>query len=291
MYRIIDVNINRVCEGLRVIEDYLRFTLNNNNYLKIKKFRHFLREKVSILVEKKLITHRDSINDLGNKSDEIEINRKNETDIVKANLLRVMEGLRVLEEYSKLEENLRAFLNEIKMMRFFVYELEKEILLLDKIDFSIYLRIELISNDIDKAINKIKELYDKYKMTAIELDKHLLTEKDFYNFSLKIKEFFSDKFSLFIKNNITVAKEIDSSGLVIDKDFLPLEVIRRDYSKKIGYYCYSIEDEQDLEIDRYDFIIAEKLYPRNNYKSLDIILPKQDEQHDNNFIYKIYSNV
>lgn len=291
MYRIIDVNINRVCEGLRVIEDYLRFTLNNNNYLKIKKFRHFLREKVSILVEKKLITHRDSINDLGNKSDEIEINRKSETDIVKANLLRVMEGLRVLEEYSKLEENLRAFLNEIKMMRFFVYELEKEILLLDKIDFSIYLRIELISNDIDKAINKIKELYDKYKMTAIELDKHLLTEKDFYNFSLKIKEFFSDKFSLFIKNNITVAKEIDSSGLVIDKDFLPLEVIRRDYSKKIGYYCYSIEDEQDLEIDRYDFIIAEKLYPRNNYKSLDIILPKQDEQYDNNFIYKIYSNV
>jgi thiamine-phosphate pyrophosphorylase len=132
MVRTIDANINRVSEGLRVIEDILRFELNDKDISKkLKLFRHFIREefatqfyKMDLNIEK-----RDSLNDVGKEYSSSEINRKDIYDVLKANVYRVCEGLRVLEELSKLDENLFPFISELKSIRYEIYEIEKKLLI------------------------------------------------------------------------------------------------------------------------------------------------------------------
>ena len=64
-YRIIDANLNRAAEGLRVVEDIARFYFNSEEFSrKLKFFRHHLRKKMLDL-NPKLISLRDSKNDIG----------------------------------------------------------------------------------------------------------------------------------------------------------------------------------------------------------------------------------
>ena len=44
IYRIIDANINRAMEGLRVCEDILRFGIDSDSSGKFKEFRHLIAE-------------------------------------------------------------------------------------------------------------------------------------------------------------------------------------------------------------------------------------------------------
>ncbi len=73
IYRMIDANINRVSEGLRVLEDISRFILEDSDMSRsLKEMRHIVRKSFS---DSKLITFRDSCNDLGlNKSQSSKIN-------------------------------------------------------------------------------------------------------------------------------------------------------------------------------------------------------------------------
>jgi len=131
MDRTIDANINRVSEGFRVIEDILRFEFNNKDISeKLKLFRHFIREKFATEFYKTdlKIEKRDSVNDVGKEYSSSETNRKDIYDVLKANIYRVCEGLRVLEELSKLNENLFPFIVQLKSIRYEMYEIEKSIL-------------------------------------------------------------------------------------------------------------------------------------------------------------------
>jgi thiamine-phosphate pyrophosphorylase len=129
MHRTIDANINRVCEGLRVIEDILRFELDMKVHLSdLKKMRHFLREDFSVDFKKTYLEKRDSINDGGKEFSETETNRKSLTDLLKANFYRIEEGLRVLEEAVKLIDEMKRYSPTIKSFRFEIYEIEKKVL-------------------------------------------------------------------------------------------------------------------------------------------------------------------
>ena len=123
--RIIDANLNRCREGLRVVEDSLRFVLNDGIfYKKIRKVRHNV-DEILRNIYKDLIKKRDTLIDSGRQIPEI--SRRELSDVVIANFKRVQESLRVLEEYSK------TFLPEVsavfKNQRYVVYALEKEVYL------------------------------------------------------------------------------------------------------------------------------------------------------------------
>jgi thiamine-phosphate pyrophosphorylase len=125
---IIDANVNRAKEGIRVIEDISRFLiLNKKTTVNLKNIRH----QINILIKKmepnykKLLKARDSETDIGkNLNIKNEFKRKNLEEILIANFKRVQESLRVLEEISKLKntEISRGFKN----LRFKMYVLEKQ---------------------------------------------------------------------------------------------------------------------------------------------------------------------
>jgi thiamine-phosphate pyrophosphorylase len=122
-YRLIDANLNRLKEGLRVLEDISRYLLNNKTLtIKIKTLRH----KSNYDNPSSLLKTRNTNTDvLKNNSLKSEKSRKNIQDIILANSKRVQESARVLEEILKLEDSKYFIL--FKEIRYSTYEIEKEL--------------------------------------------------------------------------------------------------------------------------------------------------------------------
>lgn len=121
--RTIDANLNRLREGIRVIEDILRYEFNNADLARnLKNLRHLCKTPL----EEELINARDAVNDVLFKSTQSEMRRENLSDIITANFKRTQESARVLEEIFKLDkEPLSA---HFKSIRYELYTLERQIL-------------------------------------------------------------------------------------------------------------------------------------------------------------------
>jgi len=126
IHRIIDANLNRVKEGLRVCEEFTRFILNDRSLTaQFKLYRH----EIEAISKKNysfsmLLSERQALADVGRKNYRGELNRGNFRDIFWANIQRVKESLRVLEECAKLEKKAAAL--RFKRLRYKVYEIEKK---------------------------------------------------------------------------------------------------------------------------------------------------------------------
>ena len=120
IYQILDANLDRAREGLRVLEDWARFGLGKEKYVeKIKNFRQ-------ILGKNHLEVYKLSRNHIEDKckglTHQEQINRKTSEQIVSSNSARVQEALRVIEEFSRLKNNeLSKIASEI---RYEIYTIE-----------------------------------------------------------------------------------------------------------------------------------------------------------------------
>lgn len=122
-FRILDANLNRSREGLRVCEDLARFVLGNKHLTdEFRKLRHSLSGTVQLFGFSELLEARNSSVDIG-RALPYERYKRGVRDIFFANIQRVKESLRVLEELSRLHNiNLSK---KIRSIRFKVYHLEK----------------------------------------------------------------------------------------------------------------------------------------------------------------------
>ncbi|MDD5692824.1 MAG: thiamine-phosphate pyrophosphorylase [Candidatus Omnitrophica bacterium] len=126
VHRIIDANLNRVKEGLRVCEEITRFVLDDRKLTALFKF---YRHQIDAIVKKvylssRLLEERSSACDVGRRNSRSELQRAGLRDIFWANIQRVKESLRVLEEFSKLKNKQAAL--RFKEIRYKVYEIEKK---------------------------------------------------------------------------------------------------------------------------------------------------------------------
>jgi len=122
LYRLIDANLNRLREGIRVVEDIQRFIFNNKDISKnLKKLRHLSR----IEDDKLLLTNRDILNDILKSTTKSESSRENLDSVIKANIKRAQESSRVLEESLKIINDTEA--EKFKNIRYELYNIEKEI--------------------------------------------------------------------------------------------------------------------------------------------------------------------
>ncbi|QOY54624.1 thiamine-phosphate pyrophosphorylase [Candidatus Sulfurimonas marisnigri] len=124
LFRVIDANLNRLKEGIRVVEDIMRYRDNNKEIsTKLKLLRHKSKIKESI----ELLKYRDSINDVQRATIKSELNRPDIDSIIIANLKRAQESSRVLEELYKLQSI--EYSENFKYIRYELYTIEKEILI------------------------------------------------------------------------------------------------------------------------------------------------------------------
>jgi thiamine-phosphate pyrophosphorylase len=122
--RIVDVNLNRLTEGLRVVEDVVRLGLEDKRLLAaIRKLRSQAGRDVRAL-RKQVIASRKSETDLG-RGDRFDRTRRRDLgDVLLANFKRAEESARVLEEVLKVTEP--GLAGKFKAVRFRLYDLERE---------------------------------------------------------------------------------------------------------------------------------------------------------------------
>jgi thiamine-phosphate pyrophosphorylase len=169
--RIIDANLNRAAEGLRVLEDVARMLLSNVSLTsELKSLRHFL-EHSSTYSRQALLSARDSQGDIGQEMS-VELSRahKDTFDIVTANARRVEQALRTLEEIARLpDSNMES--DTFQKMRFNLYDIEKRL-------FSLLARKQKQS--------QIKGLYVVLDSNVSEKHDHIIMTKTLLDAGVKI---------------------------------------------------------------------------------------------------------
>ncbi len=123
--RILDASVNRAREGLRVIEDYVRFVLDDPALTRrLKDVRHRFAQAERGLDESLLLGSRDTREDVGTHimtpSERV---RETPRAVLAANFKRIAEAMRSLEEYSKLVDVWLA--GRFEVLRYDIYTLEK----------------------------------------------------------------------------------------------------------------------------------------------------------------------
>ena len=219
--RLIDANLNRSAEGLRLLEDIARFLLDDSTMTEsIRDTRHLLLGR-DLELDKKLIEARDTAGDVG--SEIVENERRDLAQLIVANAHRVQESLRVLEELAKEESGLDSAV--FKKARFFVYGLEKELL------------SKVLRKDKKEAL---RGLYLLFKgtgclpeeilfgaVTALELDGEGLSPVEFLALAKKLTAICRRRSTLLIiKSRLDVALACRADGLVIGVQDLPVDEIR-----------------------------------------------------------------
>lgn len=272
--RIIDANLNRIIEALRVIEDINRFYFNDlKNSTLLKNYRHKIIQNFKNL---NLHLFRDTVRDkvkfLNTPS---EFNRNNINDIIHANTKRIQQASRVLEETLKVNNKKKVKL--FKQLRFYMYKLEKDMIVKIQKQINISLLI-IIDTDIIPFI-KIK----KTLLNIIELDatailiclKDTVNSKQ-YNILKEIKKITQkNNIHLIIKDRIDIAIAVDADSVFItQKSPLNPSLIRTkfSYNKSIGF---SAENEKEIKKGfkhQADYIILES-HKHTQYSNKNAVLP------------------
>lgn len=125
--RIVDAVANRASEGLRVVEDYVRFVLDDRHLSeRCKRLRHALAAALARVPFGWRLAARETLADVGTvlslPSEQV---RRDAAEVARANFVRLQESLRSLEEYAKTFDNQMAA--EMKRLRYAVYTVHRAV--------------------------------------------------------------------------------------------------------------------------------------------------------------------
>jgi thiamine-phosphate pyrophosphorylase len=231
--RIIDANIDRIGEGLRVLEEFTRMMLNDTaSTQQLKNLRHKL-VTVDADFQKQLLQSRDSTGDVGSTMNVPGEKKQRDTAAtITANARRVQESLRVMEEIAK-TPGVPLDTEAYRKARFELYTIEKELL------------SKLLRKD---KLQKLKGLYvvvdaewlkgRKYTDVTeqairggagiIQLRCKQGSNREFLNMALDLQKICAEKEVLFIVNDsLEVALASNAGGLHVGQDDLPAAEARK----------------------------------------------------------------
>jgi len=242
--RLLDANINRAREGLRVLEDICRFILDDIQLTEqLKNIRHSLKDLVDI-PDALLVASRGSDEDVARERPVPK--RADWRGIVTANAKRAAEALRVLEEFS-------ARGSEIKDQRYKVYDLEKIIMqkvrLARPFDNDVY----VISADPETLITAIRNGSRIVQLRDKESDQETIYQK-----LLQVKKL-KDKydFVLIVNDYPELALRADTDGVHIGQDTDPATVRKIIGADKIlGWTTHNITQAKKAAELKVNYISA-----------------------------------
>lgn len=226
---IIDANIHRVCEGLRVIEEYFRFVTNDEVLTnRLATLRKKISHHTLPVSDRARMEARDTDRDV--RANEVISPRRNSYDLLLANMKRSQEALRVLEEYTG-DDTFRVF-------RYELYDLEKECFL--HIQEPWELRwVYLISHDVDILRRWLELGADIIQLRCKDTPKHEILQKA--HEAKKLAEEFQKP--LIINDYLDIAQIIDADGIHTGQDDISIADIRKLWSpdKIYGRTTHSLE--------------------------------------------------
>ena len=236
IYQIIDANLDRAREGLRVLEDWARFALGENDSVKkIKNFRQILGKNHLEVYKQSRNFIEDECKGLAHQE---QIKRNTPDQIISSNAGRVQEALRVIEEFSRQHNNeLSKISAEI---RYEIYTLEIELLRLSKYKKSKEILKENDLYVITDPKENLLETIEAILIAGVKIIQYRFktgTDKDHLQEAMQIKNLCKRYNSLFIVNDrVDIALASNADGVHLGQDDLDVRTSRKllGYSKLIG---------------------------------------------------------
>lgn len=219
MKRIIDANLNRAAEALRVLEEIARFYFDDSLLSeKLKCIRHNICKEADSDYEQ-LLKSRDTQNDVG-----VEITnttgRKDIVSVFKANIKRLQQALRVLAEYNGINQ-------AYEKARYESYTLEKTMwekmmTKLNKLrlkDRKLYLVTSSDKFDSDDEFLDAVASSLKGGVDILQLREKNSSAKRIIELGKKIRQLCSLYDTIFIVNDrIDIAKIVEADGVHLGQD-------------------------------------------------------------------------
>ncbi|MCC9604923.1 thiamine phosphate synthase [Blastopirellula sp. JC732] len=287
-WRAIDAAANRAAEGLRVVEDFVRFGLDDRHLTtQVKNLRHDLTATLKLFSSETLHRARDTQADVGvTVSTEAEQARTDLAQIAISNLKRAQQSLRTLEEFSKLVQP--AVSSHFEQLRYRSYTLEKAITTTREngarlADARLYVLIdggrdaehfaqlagELIAGGVDILQLRDKRLDDK---TLLERARHL-------------RKMTSESSTFFIVNDrVDIAALAGADGVHVGQEELSVKEARAilGVDKLVGVSTHSIEQARRAVLDGADYIGVGPTFPSqtksfDQFPGLDLVRQVADE--------------
>ncbi|MBM7615874.1 thiamine phosphate synthase [Alkaliphilus hydrothermalis] len=270
LYRIIDVNVNRVSEGIRVLEDISRFILENPKMTEeLRKLRHGVRKTLSHISLKE---YRDAANDIG-----FEISAKSSLDhkesienLVEANFKRVQEGIRSIEESLKVIGNREAS-KAYEVLRYQFYELERTFALKRPVlDTDLYgITGEAFSNGRDN-IQVVAEMI-KAGIKVIQYREKEKSKIEKYQQCLEIRRMTAEAGVIFIVNDdLDLALAVKADGIHIGQEDVPYKELKKLSGNLIvGVSTHNPQQALQAEAEGADYIGVGPMFATNTKKNVE----------------------
>jgi thiamine-phosphate pyrophosphorylase len=258
-WRILDANFNRCSEGLRVIEDWCRFVVNQPSLSKFAKdMRHHLHELSFTWPLVARLSARDVPADVGRTIKTLaEQQRPDDLSFLQANFYRVQQSLRVLEEVAKRLQFDTA--PDLERLRYRAYELQQKVVLTTQaatasdrssndtatdsgrdsfVEKSLSDRLQLLEHaDLYvltdacgsmAAYQRHVQALIEYGINVIQLRDKSLSDRDLWEYSFWTASFLANTRVLFIVNDRPdIAATVAADGVHVGQSELPVEITRR----------------------------------------------------------------
>lgn len=277
LWRIVDVNQNRLSEGLRILEEIARLYLENETLtLRLKNLRHALTLQ-DTASNCHLLFSRQADTDIGAHLKTVD-QSKPETlfSLISANAKRAEQSLRVLEEFAGLLE-LGFDTSIYSRGRFELYTLEKDLaaILLRKnrrdMIKGLYVAIDvdyLAGRDIPRVTKEVLE----GGCRLVQLRAKTASARQFLSLALSLKELCIEYGAVFIVNDrLDIALACGADGLHLGQTDLPLSQARclMPAGSIIGISADSPEDAASAQAGDADYVAAGAVFPTQT--KLDVL--------------------
>jgi thiamine-phosphate pyrophosphorylase len=231
VYRILDANINRAREALRVSEDCGRFALNDPAVTAMaKNLRSDLKEVLTDLPMDQILTSRDTPGDIGTEiTSPSEPKRKDLGEVAIAACKRLSEALRTIEEYCKFVAP--GQVQKIERMRYNGYTLEQRLvsrlMVAEKIAGA-RLYVLLTSIMCTGSIREKARLAIAGGADMVQLREKQVPDDVFLALAAEIRELTDETGRIFIVNDRPdIAAIIGADGVHLGQHDLPISEARK----------------------------------------------------------------
>ncbi|MBE9012294.1 thiamine phosphate synthase [Pseudanabaenaceae cyanobacterium LEGE 13415] len=258
LYRILDANLDRAREGLRVIEEWCRFGLEDVAFT--EQCKHW-RQELAQWHRAELRSARNTPGDPGTElTHPQEAVRSSIEQVLQANFARVEEALRVLEEYGKVYRSEMAI--AVKQMRYEVYTLESRLLSIQRRQLLESARLYLVTSPSDDLLKTVEAALQGGLTLVQYRDKEADDLVRLRN-AEKLRQLCRDYDALFIVNDrVDLALAVDADGVHLGQDDMPLEWARRMLGehKIIGRSTHSPEQLESAIAEGADYVGVGPVY-------------------------------
>jgi thiamine-phosphate pyrophosphorylase len=258
IHRILDANLDRAREGLRIVEEWCRFGLNDHSLAEECKQ---LRQELASWHTLQLRQARDTPGDIGTElSHPQEEKRSDIQHLLQANLCRVQEAMRVLEEYSKLDNTEMAL--SCKQMRYRVYSLESKLLgdrLLEKLKKSL---LYLVTSPSENLL-EIVEASLKAGLTLVQYRDKQSDDTVRLALADQLCQLCHQYGALFIMNDrVDIALAVNADGVHLGQQDIPIALARQilGWQKIVGRSTTNREEMEKAIAEKADYIGVGPVY-------------------------------